>query len=220
LRYQWHFNGTPIPGATNSNYTRNNLSDPDEGNYHVVVTNAAGAAASATAALRLHYAQANDNFACRTDISGTNITLPPQQNSGATAESGEPSHSSASGAPAQYSIWYRWIAPFTGGAVIDVTPYFNTPAVAVYTNRPGPASVTNLAKVADNSSIFGKLRCAFTALAGQEYALALDGAELPQAEGHGLGTFDLNLRLAPPPPNDRFTNATGSAGYDRNFSFK
>ena len=36
--YQWRRNGTDIPGATSSTYTRSNLTATDTGNYSVVVT--------------------------------------------------------------------------------------------------------------------------------------------------------------------------------------
>ncbi len=46
LSYQWQHNGTNIPGATSTSYTDANLQAGDVGNYTVVVTNAAGNAAS------------------------------------------------------------------------------------------------------------------------------------------------------------------------------
>lgn len=53
LAYQWRFNGTNLPGATASNYTRLNAQALHAGNYSVVVTNASGAITSAVAALTL-----------------------------------------------------------------------------------------------------------------------------------------------------------------------
>jgi autotransporter-associated beta strand protein len=46
LRYEWRFNNTPIPGATNTVYTRVNAQTNDGGSYSVVVTNSAGSASS------------------------------------------------------------------------------------------------------------------------------------------------------------------------------
>lgn len=51
LSYQWRFNGTNIPGATLTNYTRVNAQTNDSGNYAVVVTNVAGSITSAVATL-------------------------------------------------------------------------------------------------------------------------------------------------------------------------
>ncbi|HQL79106.1 MAG TPA: immunoglobulin domain-containing protein [Verrucomicrobiota bacterium] len=51
LAYQWRFNGTAIPGATLSSYTKSNVQLADAGNYSVVVTNIAGSVTSANALL-------------------------------------------------------------------------------------------------------------------------------------------------------------------------
>lgn len=53
LAYQWRFNGTNLPGATVSNYTRLNAQAIHAGNYSVVVTNASGSITSAVASLTL-----------------------------------------------------------------------------------------------------------------------------------------------------------------------
>jgi pectate lyase len=52
LAYQWYFNtNTPLAGATGSSLTLTNVQTINAGTYHVVVTNAAGAATSAFAML-------------------------------------------------------------------------------------------------------------------------------------------------------------------------
>jgi len=52
LRYQWHRNGTtPIPGATDSSLTFNNVQALDAGDYSVTITNIAGTITSAKAKL-------------------------------------------------------------------------------------------------------------------------------------------------------------------------
>jgi len=53
LFYQWQFNGTPIPGATNNSYTRWNVQPEDVGAYTVVVLNPAGQTTSPPAVLTL-----------------------------------------------------------------------------------------------------------------------------------------------------------------------
>jgi hypothetical protein len=51
LSYAWKFNGTPVPGATNSVLTLANVTPALAGNYAVVVTNGGGSVASAVATL-------------------------------------------------------------------------------------------------------------------------------------------------------------------------
>jgi Immunoglobulin domain len=51
LNYQWYFNGTNIPGATASAYTRTNAQRYDAGNYLAIVTNTLGSATSSPALL-------------------------------------------------------------------------------------------------------------------------------------------------------------------------
>jgi hypothetical protein len=49
--YQWYFNSGIIGGATASSYAINNFQTANEGRYHVVVTNSAGAVTSQVAVL-------------------------------------------------------------------------------------------------------------------------------------------------------------------------
>jgi outer membrane protein assembly factor BamB len=51
LTYQWNFNGTNLPGATNASLTLTNLQYTQAGNYAVLVTNAFGAVTSSNAVL-------------------------------------------------------------------------------------------------------------------------------------------------------------------------
>jgi hypothetical protein len=49
--YQWRFNGTPIPNATNDAYTKAPVQFSDAGLYSVIVTNSLGSATSQAAEL-------------------------------------------------------------------------------------------------------------------------------------------------------------------------
>lgn len=51
LRYVWTLNGIPIPGATNSTLTINDVTTSDVGNYQVIVTNFYGQAPSSSVGL-------------------------------------------------------------------------------------------------------------------------------------------------------------------------
>ncbi|HTA31357.1 MAG TPA: immunoglobulin domain-containing protein, partial [Candidatus Cybelea sp.] len=51
LIYQWRMNGTNIPGATNSTYTRSNVQLSDTGSYQVIVANTYGFVTSSAAML-------------------------------------------------------------------------------------------------------------------------------------------------------------------------
>ena len=51
LRYQWRFNGTNLPGATNPTLTLTNVQPSQEGAYMVMVTDSVGTAPSQTALL-------------------------------------------------------------------------------------------------------------------------------------------------------------------------
>lgn len=53
LRYQWRFNNTNVPNATNSSLTLTNANTAIAGNYSVVVTNAAGSITSRVAVVRV-----------------------------------------------------------------------------------------------------------------------------------------------------------------------
>lgn len=52
--YQWRFNGTNIPGASQSAFTRTNAQPAHAGNYSVVVSNFAGVAVSSNALLTVY----------------------------------------------------------------------------------------------------------------------------------------------------------------------
>ena len=51
LNYQWRKDGTAIPGANGSSYTRASITANDSGSYSVIVTNVAGSVTSADATL-------------------------------------------------------------------------------------------------------------------------------------------------------------------------
>src|SRR3569833_628490 len=74
---------------------------------------------------------ANDNFANATTLTSSalwgSIT---NDNTGATAEAGEPAHSSLA---ATHTVWFKWVAPQDGEAVLDTMGSSFDTVVAVYT---------------------------------------------------------------------------------------
>ena len=62
LLYQWRWNGTNIPAATNATFTLSHAQTGDAGNYSVVVSNTFGFAISADAALSVLNLPANGDF--------------------------------------------------------------------------------------------------------------------------------------------------------------
>lgn len=57
LLYQWRFNGTDLPGATNPAFNLGNVTRADNGPYTVLVSNAVGTALSSNALLRVRVPQ-------------------------------------------------------------------------------------------------------------------------------------------------------------------
>ena len=143
---------------------------------------------------------ANDAFASAQRISLEEGVV-GGRTTAATKEPGEPNHAGNAGG---HSVWYRWVAPADGLAVLDT--YDFTPSsrdtdfdtlLAVYRG----SSLGSLEPVAANDDgIVGPLgasRVSFPVTAGDEYAIALDGFD--GSSGH----FVLNWTIAP--PNDDFT---------------
>ena len=143
-----------------------------------------------------------DNFECRLTLAGSNLTF-TSSNVGATRETGEPQHHTV---VSSNSIWFEWTAPFSGGLVFkSETPggggYFK-PIVAIYSGNV----LSNLTKLAANSTASNGsggdpiARAALTAVAGQNYKIAVDGLD--------QGTLTNTLTLSQPPTNDTFAAAT------------
>jgi uncharacterized delta-60 repeat protein/uncharacterized repeat protein (TIGR01451 family) len=145
-------------------------------------------ALAALALLAARQAQAqptNDNFANALVLTGS-WGGDTNDNSGATAEPGEPSHA---GFPATSSIWYKWTAPYNGEVTIDTMGSAIDTVLAVYVG----SSVSALTQVAANDDIYpttqinisgpnaflqpfnGPSELRFNAKAGTTYYIAVDG---------------------------------------------
>ena len=113
---------------------------------------------------------------------GTNLSV-LSSNIYATKETGEPAHAGGSSGA---SVWWRWVAPITGTAVLDLTNGYYWSITAVYT---GP-DVSHLSVVASNQwhNSGNSSRLRFAAVKNQEYVLALDSYS-----GQGDVQFTLQL---------------------------
>ena len=127
----------------------------------------------------------NDNFANALVLTGS-WGADTNDNTGATAEPGEPSHA---GFPATASIWYKWTAPYNGEVTMDTMGSGIDTVLAVYVG----SSVSALTQVAANDDIYptqqindsgpnaflqpfnGPSELRFNAKAGTTYYIALDG---------------------------------------------
>ncbi|MEP7379436.1 MAG: fibronectin type III domain-containing protein [Chloroflexota bacterium] len=113
---------------------------------------------------------ANDNFASAESITGV-FGAASGSNVNATGESGEPLNTTLS-SPIE-SIWYRWQAPATGVAVIDLCGSSFDTTVGVYT---GAAVATLMLISSDDDGGCGLTsRATFTAANGTTYFISVDG---------------------------------------------
>ena len=115
-------------------------------------------------------APTNDDFAAASSSAG-DTARGGGDNYSATLEPESPSTARAGSA----SVWYRWTAPSTGPATFELCDSSLDTLLAVYTG----SSVDGLTRVTQDDNDcpdeYGA-RVSFTASAGQEYRIAVDGA--------------------------------------------
>jgi len=156
--------------------------------------------ALALAPAALAQAPPNDAFGAAQPLGGETGGV-TGSNVGATKERGEPAHGRNEGGS---SVWYRWTAPRDGPFSFDTNGADFDTLLAVYQG----ASVNALTLVAEDDDRGEGLasRVVFTAVAGAEYAIAVDGYD------GGEGRFSLRWRGIVPPANDAFEQARIVAG--------
>jgi hypothetical protein len=140
-----------------------------------------------------------DNFECRALLVGSNVSF-SVSNVNASSEPGEPPHFGFQ--DAGKSLWYSWTAPFSGGVVIVANSDFPTPCLAAYIGT----NLAGLSPLASNNTAFSQSRVVFTAQAGSNYQVAVDGTTFGGSPGSG--NLNVSLKLQPPPAHDSFSNRT------------
>ncbi|MGH7971966.1 MAG: redoxin domain-containing protein, partial [Limisphaerales bacterium] len=145
---------------------------------------------------------ANDMFANRSVISGTNIVV-VGSNVGATMENGEPYWAAERGGA---SVWWSWTAPSNGTATISTFGSGFDTLLGVYTGTSASA-LTTIASNDDNpdtSDLTSKV--AFDAVANETYQIAVGGFD------GASGNIRLSVVMTFPPVNDTFFKRTVIAG--------
>src|SRR5688572_21206811 len=157
--------------------------------FLVVLLAALASAGPASAA-----APANDAFAAAELLTGDSATT-TGTNVEATKETGEPNHAGTRGGG---SVWFRWVAPSNGVAVISTAGSTFDTVLAAYTGL----TVDGLVYVASNDQWNGNTsRIRFATTAGRTYFFAVDGWS------NYRGTIALSLAHGAKPANDDFANA-------------
>jgi hypothetical protein len=203
--YQWHRNDAPLPGATNSTLVLTNIQRPEVGLYHVVVSNPGGSVASEKAHLQVRLSlegatpilreEATDVLDSLTNAVPAGFAPPPTavfhgvpllfSTYGATASAGE---AARCGVPASHSMWVLYTSPRTETTLVSTEGSEFDTVVAVYTWDGNPTHAPTQIACDNDSGYDGQdSRLAFSAVAGQNYYLAVDGV------GGATGTARLQV---------------------------
>ena len=163
-----------------------------------------------------HAQPANDMFANRIVITGTNIVV-TGSSVGATRETGEPYHAGNTGGA---SVWWSWKAPYVGTVTISTAGSSFDTLLGIYTGT----SVSALTEVASNDdenpgseTYTSKVVC--EVVANQTYQIAVDGYDGASGSAH----LSVQLGpLAPPPaaPSWQLPDQNGVTVYSTNFAGK
>jgi len=146
---------------------------------------------------------ANDNFVNRFTLAGPFATT-TGNNTGATIETGEPSSQGFTRWGA--TLWWKWVAPVSGTAVVDTFgSTFNT-FLSVYTGT----AVNALTLVGRNDNAPGQAnvsQVSFTATQGTEYEIQVAGVS-GFGGGTAFGSIQLTVQM---PPSVTITSPTNNS---------
>lgn len=130
----------------------------------------------------------NNNFASASALPNTNNSGSISSSSIlSTKEAGEPDHAANLGGQ---SVWWKWTAPASGQLSIDTQGSNYDTLLAVYTGNAVNA-LSNIAYNDNDGFSIGTSSLLLQAQAGQEYKIAVDGAN------GAAGFVQLNWRLDP-----------------------
>lgn len=153
--------------------------------------------------LSLEYSNvpANDEFVSRSVVAGETVRV-EGRNDSATVEAGEPKPMGNAGGK---SVWYEWTAPRSGvvgvlaagtNAFWLVDAYVGTGVGGTFNGVGGLGAPLLRHYFIDRTNALS--RVVFTAVAGQAYAVVVDGA------GGASGVFELGIEYLPRLANDLF----------------
>jgi hypothetical protein len=152
---------------------------------------------------------ANDNFADRIVLAGTNISV-EGSNTGATREAGEPNSSGPGRVRYEKSVWWSWSAPTNGLVVMQTSRSDFDSVLEVYTGNT--LSGLTLTTNADLASLPDRVSVTFRVAAGVAYHIVVGG--VPFGTRGDSGNIVLQLSFFETPPNDDFAFRTGLGSGD------
>ena len=186
LQFQWRKNGTPIPGATASQFMIAAADIDDGGNYQIEVSNALGTMVSDPVLILpdLVVLLADDLFLRAGGFSGpsgTGVT----DNRLASLEAGEPLHANRRGG---HSIWLRYLATETGLMTLSTRGSDFDTLLGVYEGNS--VNLLTAKAASDDEPERVTSRVSFPVRTGRTYRVAIDG----RAGAMGTIVFRWNLQ--------------------------
>ena len=185
--YQWLFEGVDLPGATNSTLLLTNVALSQTGPYQVIASNPGGSVTSVVATLTVIPRPANDDFADRVQLNGTNI-ITAGSNTYATVEPGEP----VGGWSGVQSVWWTWTAPTNGIVNVSAANFTGNQILLIFTGE----ELTNLQLVASANSFSPPVAVQFETGTGTNFQIAVEGV----FNDGGNFQLDLNFTASNFPP--------------------
>ena len=195
LAYQWWFNGTNLPNATNLALSLSGVTTNQAGNYSLFVTNNLGSVTSAVAVLTVLVPPPNDACGGVVVISGNTFTT--NLSTVAATSTGDPVPSCA---PLGKGIWYSYAPTTNGTLVVDTIGSGFDTVLAMFTGSCGA-----LAQVGCDDDGGGSLssRISLTVTGGTTYFIL--------AGGYSSATGSLTLHLNFTPVGGVSNDTCGSA---------